>query len=80
MGSSKKYKAGDTLAKEKAAQDVAEKKANEAAAERGNTDAQGGSDIFQGGALAKNKAKKGGSTLVGEGHATFNETTSTLGG
>jgi membrane protein involved in colicin uptake len=80
MGSTKKYHAEDTLAKEKAAQAAAEKEANAAAAERGNADAQGGSDMFQGGALAKKKSKKGGSTLAGEGRATFNETTSTLGG
>jgi membrane protein involved in colicin uptake len=80
MGSSKKYHAEDTLAKEKAKQADAEKEANAQAAARGNADAKGGSDMFQGGALAKKKAKKGGSTLAGEGRATFSETTSTLGG
>lgn len=79
MGSSKKYKADDTLAKKEAAQKSAEAAANAQAAARGNEGATGGGSEFAGGALAKKKAKKEGSTLAGEGGRTF-ELTGSLGG
>lgn len=79
MGSSKKYDAEDTLAQKEAAQKKAETAANAEAASRGNADAIGGGSDFTGGALAKKKAKKEGSTLAGEGGKTF-EMTGTLGG
>lgn len=79
MGSSKKYDADDTLAKKEATQKNAEAAANAQAAARGNKDAIGGGSEFTGGALAKKKAKKDGSTLSGEGERTF-ELTGSLGG
>lgn len=79
MGSSNKYHAEDTLAQKEAAQKSAEKAANAEAVARGNSDAVGGGSNFAGGALAKKKSKKDGSTLAGEGGKTF-EMTSTLGG
>lgn len=79
MGSSKKYNAEDTLKHKEAAQRKAETAANAEAAARGNADAVGGGSDFAGGALAKKRAKKDGSTLAGEGGRTF-EMTGTLGG
>ena len=71
MGGSKKYKADDTYAAEKAAQEAAAK---------GNSGAEGGQSMFDNGALSRKKAKVGSkSTLAGEGGSTFTQT-GTLGG
>lgn len=80
MGGSKKYKADDTYAAEKAAQEAAANKANAEAAAKGNSGAEGGQSMFDNGALSRKKAKAGSkSTLAGEGGSTFTQT-GTLGG
>jgi hypothetical protein len=79
MGGLKKYKAEDTYAAEKAAQEAAANKANAEAAAKGNSGAEGGQSMFDNGALSRKKKAGNKATLAGEGGQTF-EMTGTLGG
>lgn len=74
------YSAADEEAKLEARRKEVERKAQAEASARGNADAEGGDSAYEGGALAKKKARKQGATLSGEGSSTFMEKTSSLGG